>query len=240
MTPVQYEREVARHFELLGYSVETTRLTNDGGVDLFASRGDSRIAIQAKMYGQGRRPVNRAMVFELHGAAAFFDCDAAVLATNGRCLPNAEEAASKLGVELFQFDPESGSSGKTKEVFSPPAQSLGIPSAAREAFDSFWKLHVMPLKGKSLEYQLGKSNKIIEVNWAGLTRISSRNGPPQTVGIEIFRRAFGELVGKGRVTRDWINAEYPGRASSIIIRVLAQNPHTVLERSPMTLALRST
>jgi restriction system protein len=232
MTPVQYEQALAEHFRTLGYHVERTPLSNDAGVDLFLSRESSKIAVQAKMYGGTQRPVNRAMIFELHGAAEFFDCSAAILATDGRCLPNAEEAAAKLGIELFHFSPGPGM-GAERSAESAIASMRG--DAPSDVFEQLWRDYVLPLKGKIIEFDRGKVNHIVDVTWAGVTRVSG--GPPQTIGIEIFRKAVGELLAKGEVTRNWINAEYPGRGSSIVVRVLACVPQFHLRQNPIGLAL---
>lgn len=98
MTPSEYEALVADRFRQRGYVVEDRPATNDWGVDLIAVKDTERIAIQAKMYGGTPRPVNRAQIMELCGAAAYFDCARAVLATNGRVMADAQEVAEKLGI----------------------------------------------------------------------------------------------------------------------------------------------
>lgn len=51
MTPADYEHLVGEHFRRLGYHVTVTPASNDYGIDIIATRGNEKIAIQAKMYG---------------------------------------------------------------------------------------------------------------------------------------------------------------------------------------------
>lgn len=212
MTPSEYEAVVANHFRQLGYAVEDRSATNDWGVDVLAVKGDERIAIQAKMYGGTPRPVNRAQVMELYGAAAYFDCARAVLATNGRVMADAETVAAKLGIEILPIE-------ALAQLRAAPVQQ----AAPTAAFDRLWEQHVMPLVGTTLTRSDGTTNTILAVDWAGVDRITS-GGNRQRIKIEIFRWAVGTVLADGRVTRDAINAMYPGRASSGIVLILAQIP----------------
>lgn len=51
MTPADYEHLVGEYFRRLGYRVTVTPASNDHGIDIIATRGNEKIAIQAKMYG---------------------------------------------------------------------------------------------------------------------------------------------------------------------------------------------
>ena len=75
MRPDEYEKLVAKYFENKGFKTEISSYTNDYGVDVFAIKGKTKIAIQAKMFGNSSRPINRQMVMELHGAkdSSFLD-----------------------------------------------------------------------------------------------------------------------------------------------------------------------
>ena len=84
MRPDEYEQVVADYFEQQGYKTNVSQYTNDYGVDVFATKGKSKIAIQVKMFGGSTRSINRQMVMELHGAKDYFDCTKAIIATNGR------------------------------------------------------------------------------------------------------------------------------------------------------------
>lgn len=74
------------------------------GVDVIATKGSERLAVQAKMYGGSTRLVNRECLMQLHGAAAYFDCTSAVLATNGGVMPDARAVADKLGIRILELN----------------------------------------------------------------------------------------------------------------------------------------
>ncbi len=83
MTPEEYEKYVASLYQARGYKTIVTPLSGDWGIDVIATKGTEKIAIQAKMYGRTHRKVNRSNIMELYGAMAFQDCTKAVLATDG-------------------------------------------------------------------------------------------------------------------------------------------------------------
>lgn len=216
MTPSEYEALVARHFRKLGYDVEDRAASNDWGIDVIASKGDERIAVQAKMYGGSTRSVNRAQIMELHGAAAYFGCTRAVLATDGGVMFDAVAVAAKLGIEILRLP---AAQRRTRRA-APSTASEATPSAE---FDRLWEHHIMPLAETRIVRSNGSSNTIVAVDWAGLDRVTS-NGRAQHIKIEIFRLAVNRVLAEGRISRDEINAMYPGRASSGIVLILSQIP----------------
>lgn len=65
MHPVAFERLIGENlFKKIGYSVEYTPVSGDGGIDIVARKGAEIIAIQCKRY---KGTVNAAMVRELAG-----------------------------------------------------------------------------------------------------------------------------------------------------------------------------
>jgi Holliday junction resolvase-like predicted endonuclease len=217
--PDEYESVVAAHFASLGYRVEDRPASPDWGVDVIAENSSERVAVQAKMYGGSARPVNRAQIMELYGVAAYFDCTRAVLATNGRVMTDAAAVAAKLGIEVLRIEArESGGRVRTQR---PLASAQ--PSESGESFDGLWRTYIIPLVGTKLRRADGTANQIVAVDWAGLDRITS-SGRAQHIKIEIFRFAIDKVLTQGRVTRDEINALYPGRASSGIVLILSQIP----------------
>jgi restriction system protein len=100
VTPEEYEHHVAGVLRREGWEARVTPHQRDHGVDIVAERGRVRLAVQVKMFGGSNRPVAGKAVMELHGAAAFADCNKAMIATNGRLLPDAEAVAKKLGIEV--------------------------------------------------------------------------------------------------------------------------------------------
>jgi restriction system protein len=207
MTPSQFEALVAAHLGAQGYEVEDRPPTNDWGLDIIATSATERVGVQVKMYGGSSRPVNRAQIMQLFGAAAFFDCSRSLVVTNGVLLPDAEAVAAKLGVEVLYL----------------AADPAAVRTVGRSAFDDIWERHVMPLAGRTLTRTDGSSNVIESVDWTGLERVTS-NGRRQRINIEIFRYAIERVLAEGRVARADINAEYPGRASSGIVLILSQIP----------------
>jgi restriction system protein len=220
MTPKQFEEYVCEQFRRKGYQSETTSYCSDYGVDVFASKGKEKIAIQVKMYGNSSRKINRQMVMELHGAKDYFNCTSAVIATNGNILPDAQEVANKLKINILYFN----------EV---DKTELPIPEAMprKAVFDEVWQKYIVPLKGRKLYLSNGEANEITNVDWSGIERITS-NGKKSKIKIEIFRYAVNNLMDKKKITREEINQNYAGRASSGVILILSQVPFFVLCSNP--------
>jgi restriction system protein len=86
-----------------GYRTHVTSYSNDYGLDVLAENDRERIAVQAKQFGQTSRQVNRQMFMELQGVKDYFDCDRAVMATDGIVREDAKEVAAKLGIEILAF-----------------------------------------------------------------------------------------------------------------------------------------
>lgn len=245
MTPTEYEALVAAHFTKLGYLTRQTALSGDYGVDVFAHNNNERVAIQVKLYGHTTRRVNRQMVMELHGAKDYFDCDRAVIATNGEFLPDAIEVAEKLGIEvlLIAAAPDSERQLDVRK-FSSLANSPTAPTPLDSdpknidalTFDQIWSDHVVPLAGQVLHGKGTRSNTVEKVDWAGLHRISS-NGQKSYIHIEIFRLAINHILRHGSITRDEINQNYAKRASSGVVLILSYVPHFRLTERPLTLHL---
>ena len=97
----QFEFEVARLLQLMGYRVDVTGGTGDDGVDVFARKDNEKIVIQCKRWD--RKPVGRAVVDELAGTASRHGATRAILATTSSFSPDGESAAGKHGIELWDF-----------------------------------------------------------------------------------------------------------------------------------------
>ena len=205
MTPDQYEKYVANYFQNKGYKVKQTPYSNDYGVDVFAEKNKEKIAIQAKMFSNSNRKINRQMVMEFYGAKDFFNCNKGIIVTDGEIIQNAKDVADKLGIEILFIYPQSH-----------------VPKNNSQ-FDEIWENYVMPLEGKTITRNNGNINKILEVNWGGINRITS-NGNQQNIDIEIFKKTINHLLENGSITRQEINDEYSKRASSGIVLILSQLP----------------
>ena len=255
MTPADYEYLVGEYFRKLGYHVTVTPASNDYGIDIIATKENEKIAIQAKMYGGTIRKVNRQTIFELYGAAAYADCDRAMLATNGRVLDDARRVADKLGIEILSIGSVSDSQEAEADLDSPSVEkgetcsrhnrqpestTVTAANPSGETFEYLWKTYIMPLAGKTLYLPSGKSNLIKQVDWSGVQRITS-NDRQQDIDIKIFRYAVNKIFTTGSITRDDINQQYTGRASSGIMLILSQIPIFSFEcsRSGQRLSLKS-
>jgi restriction system protein len=218
MNPKQFEELVCEYFRNKGYEAKTTSYINDYGVDVFATKGKEKIAIQAKMYGSGTRKINRQMVMELHGAKDYFDCTKAIIATDGVLLSDALEVAKKLKIEVLNI-----------------SSSLPLTAIKKttndKTFDDIWEKYIIPLQGKTLTRESGETNKIVKVNWSEVERITS-NGNKGKIKVEIFKQAINKLLTDGLITRDYINQNYVGRASSGVILILSQVPFFQLTDRP--------
>ncbi len=218
MTPKQFEDLVCEHFLNKGFKAKATPYSNDYGVDVFATKGKEKIAVQAKMYGGGTRKINRQMVMELHGAKDYFDCSKAIIATDGILLADAMEVANKLKIEILYIDS------------SVPLTSKKTTSNDK-TFEGIWEKYIIPLQGKTIIKDNGETNQIVKVNWSEIERITS-NGNKGKIKVEIFRQAINKLLADGSITRDYINQNYVGRASSGVILILSQVPFFKLTDKP--------
>jgi len=224
MRPDEYEHIVAEYFERKGYKTKVSQYSNDYGVDVFAIKDKTKIAIQVKMFGNSTRPINRQMVMELHGAKDYFDCSKAIIATNGRIIENAKEVADKLNIEIIKIP-------AIKTYFKPKT------TKRQGEFENIWEKYVMPLEGKTIKRDNGKTNIILKVDWAEIERLTS-NGKKQKIKIEIFKKTINHLLKFGEITRTYINEEYSGRASSGIVLILSNTKIFELMKSPTGLKMK--
>lgn len=222
MNPRQFEEFVCEHFRQQGYKTELTTFTNDYGIDGFAIKGKQKIAIQSKMYGHTTRKINRQMVMELHGAKDFFDCTKAVIATDGIFLQNALVVAEKLKIEILYLNEMQKS---TSTIITT------TKNKNNKTFEQIWEDYIIPLQGKTLTRNSGETNQIIKADWSGIERKTS-NGNNGKIKIEIFKQAVNRLLTDGLITRDYINQNYVGRASSGILLILSQVPFFKLTEKP--------
>ncbi len=230
MTPREFEQFVAQHYREKGYDVETTPYSGDYGVDVIAQKGEERIAIQVKMYGNSARKVNRVTVMQLFGAMAYRQCNKAVIATDGTCMADAIEVANQLGVEILHLD----STGIIERQYEESKDEKELPTTDIDnviPFDEMWERYIMPLSGRTITND-GLTNKIISVDWGGLKRMTSK-GNIGKISIEEFQLAYELLVTNGSVERVLIN-QHAKRCSSGIVLVLSQVPFIGAQNKPKT------
>ena len=224
MTPRQFEELVCEHYRKQGYKAEITPLSGDYGIDVFATKGKEKLAIQAKMYGSSTRRINRQCVMELHGAKDYFDCTKAIIATDGTFLPDAIQVAEKLKIDIIYLD-------------SLTIEKPTISKTNEKTFDEIWLKYIIPLQGKTLIKSNDETNVIVTADWSGIERITS-NGKKGKIKIEIFKQTINKLLTTGHVTRDEINQNYTGRASSGIVLILTQVPFFETTKNPTGLVYK--
>ena len=234
MTPRQYEELVCKHFKEQGYKSKTTPYGGDWGVDVFATKGKEKLAIQTKMYGKSTRKVNRQMIMELQGAKDYFDCTKALLVTDGTLMEDAKKVANKLKIEIQYFD---GQVSVKEKKSTAKLEPESISKKTKSSFDTIWEKYILPLQGKTLTRENGKTNKIVKVDWSGIDRMTSNNKKGK-IKIEIFRLAVDKILSKGFITRDEINQNYVGRASSGVILILSKVPMFQISNNPIGLKLK--
>jgi len=96
---VEFEDFLADVFELLGYAVETTKVSGDQGIDLIASGGVRRLGIQTKGY---ENSAGNAAVQEAFSGMVHYGCTECVVITNSRFTRGAYELAESTGCRLIE------------------------------------------------------------------------------------------------------------------------------------------
>lgn len=94
----EYEVHCAAILEAAGWSVARKGGSGDQGVDLVASLGNLRVAIQCKRYSQ---PVGNKAVQEVGAGRQFERCDLAAVVSTAGYTPAAKQLANSLGVLLL-------------------------------------------------------------------------------------------------------------------------------------------
>jgi hypothetical protein len=104
LAPYRFEELIGDVFREIGYSVEMTKQSRDGGVDLFilSAAGDRIGMVQCKRYAVDRT-VSVSVVSELLGTQLAFDLGLAVLVTTSKFSRPARERAITEGVRRHGF-----------------------------------------------------------------------------------------------------------------------------------------
>jgi hypothetical protein len=80
LTGRAFEHELAKLFSRVGYTVEVTKYSRDGGIDIYLQHSGKSTIVQCKRYSSA---VGVATVRELYGVLQSVDADAAILASTG-------------------------------------------------------------------------------------------------------------------------------------------------------------
>jgi Restriction endonuclease len=207
MLPEEYEHLVAQILRDEGWAADVTRYQRDFGVDVVAERDGTRLGVQAKMWADAGRKVAGPEVMQVYGAAAYADCQRAMIVTDSKVLAHAQEIAEKLNIG-FRFVASDGS-----ETRAVACEMSGL------RFGHVWRDHVMPMAHTTVARANGTPKEILDVDWGWLHRRSSgaRRGK---IEIEIFRWVVEKMLAGEPVSREEINDHYAKRASSGIALIL--------------------
>lgn len=98
LSGIEFEVAVAAIYEKNGYQVTYTKSTGDFGVDLLASKGNEKLAIQAKRYAKN---VGVRAVQEVSSGARHYNATEAIVITNSFFTDSAKVLAKSLNVRLI-------------------------------------------------------------------------------------------------------------------------------------------
>ncbi len=99
LSGTEFESYVARILQRCVWQVSGTPTTGDQGADLIASKGDRKIAIQAKRYTS---TVGNSAVQEVVGAVRFYGANEGCVITNSSFTPSARALAQKNNIRLIE------------------------------------------------------------------------------------------------------------------------------------------
>ena len=99
MHGLTFEAYVCKLLESQGYAVENIRASNDYGVDVIASKGKEKIAIQIK---RSKNPIDRHAISDASAGKDFYKCRKAMLITNSTLTDSARMFAKEIGCETVE------------------------------------------------------------------------------------------------------------------------------------------
>lgn len=103
LSPDDFEHEIAKHYERLGYKTRVTKQSNDGGVDVIARNNENQIYIQCKHYGK-TSSVSVGVIRELYGVMNANAISHGAVATLYGVTQQAQEFANKAGIDILTLD----------------------------------------------------------------------------------------------------------------------------------------
>lgn len=228
LTNSEFEVLIAQIAKSMEYDVEIVPSGKDVGIDVIARNKCEALAIQAKKFIN--RKINLEMVYHTYAACAFHDCTKPIIATLSILTPNAEKAARKLNVQIWDYNFISSSFLAVSD--------LKQKVKGRDFFDCLWSDHFVSLEGKKVQHLKNDTTILIKtIDDNGISLISS-NGKERHLPIAIFKWAVYNLKTKGILTRSEINDEYKNRASSAISAILATLPYVDVDSKEKIITLK--
>ena len=113
---LSYETKVAGLLAASGFNVQYTPASGDQGVDLLATKGPRRIAVQCK---NSERPAGNDAIQQVYAGAKFYrSAEAIVVAPNGFTV-GAQELAHSIGVRCLHHEEIESAFGDTLGMLEP-------------------------------------------------------------------------------------------------------------------------
>lgn len=110
-----FEKRLFYLFKHLGYQGKLTPASADQGADLILSKGNEKIAVQAKRY-QGS--VDNSAVQQVVGAKHYYHCDKSWVVTTSTFTQSAKQLAKATGTVLFDRKELINLLDKEAEIFN--------------------------------------------------------------------------------------------------------------------------
>jgi restriction endonuclease Mrr len=101
MEPYDFEKFIAKIWESKGFETNVSQQSRDWGVDIIATKSNTKVAIQAKKYSESNKVGSQ----DIRNYATVYQQDASinsvVIATSGKFTKPAKKLAKKLDVETI-------------------------------------------------------------------------------------------------------------------------------------------
>ena len=101
INPGEFEEYVAQLLDHRGYTTKVVGQAGDMGVDVIASKGAEKYAVQVKRYSN---PVSRTAVSDAVAGKAYHGCNAAMVVTNSYFTKGARALAQSTNCQLVDRD----------------------------------------------------------------------------------------------------------------------------------------
>lgn len=98
MSGAEFEEYITYLFNQLGYKASNTKLSGDQGIDVIATKGVTKIAIQCKCFS---KPVGNHAVMEAVAGGKYYNADKVMVVTNNTFTKSARELAKANNVLLW-------------------------------------------------------------------------------------------------------------------------------------------
>ncbi|GLH62404.1 restriction endonuclease [Parageobacillus sp. G301] len=103
MSGEEFEKFVAKLYELKGYLAEVTKQSGDFGADVILRNAKEKIVVQAKCYGAGNK-VGVDAIQQVVAAAGYYNANKKIVITNRYYTEQAIVLAKRNGVKLIDRD----------------------------------------------------------------------------------------------------------------------------------------